>query len=83
MCLSPNIRDSVRDIKTETVEVQVAMNGVDFTETSDAVSLVFVGKGEGTSALIYLMAVLLVVLLLASVLAMVYGLRAYYNAKES
>lgn len=70
------------DIKTETVEVQVAMNGVDFG-SEETVSMVFIGKGEGTSPLIVLMAVVLFALLLAAIVLLVFGLQTFLAAKES
>lgn len=44
LCLTPNTRESPADVSTETVEINVAMNGVDYNEDS-GVSVVFTGTG--------------------------------------
>ena len=82
MCLSPNIRESVMDIKSENVEIQVAMNGVDFNE-EETVTMVFIGKGEGTSPMIIVMAIVLFVLLIAAIVMLIFGLQTYMAAKDT
>ena len=70
------------DIKSENVEIQVAMNGVDFNE-EETVTMVFIGKGEGTSPMIIVMAIVLFVLLIAAIVMLIFGLQTYMAAKDT
>ena len=44
LCLTPNTREAPSEVSTETVEINIAMNGVDYNEDS-GVSVVFIGTG--------------------------------------
>lgn len=58
------------------------MNGVDFNE-EETVTMVFIGKGEGTSPMIIVMAIMLFMLLIAAIVMLVFGLQTYMAAKDT
>lgn len=73
LCLTPNIKENYSSISTESVDVTVAMNGVDFTDDSE-VSITFIGSGESTDTWIIIMGITIFSLLIAAIIVMVFGL---------
>jgi len=71
--LTPNTREAPSEVSTETVEINVAMNGVDYNDDS-GVSVVFVGTGQGMSIGVIIMGVLIFALLIIAIVVFLFGL---------
>jgi len=74
LCLTPNIQDDPADISEESVQVTVAMNGVDFNDDYSEVEFNFIGTGGSISILVIILGTLIFGLLIVSVLIFVGGL---------
>ena len=81
MCLTPNIQDDPADISEESVQVTVAMNGVDFNEDYSEVEFTFLGTGGSISTLVIIMGTLIFGLLIVSVLIFLGGLQEFMKQK--
>jgi len=75
LCLTPNIQDDPADISEETVQVTVAMNGIDFNDEYSEVEYAFVGTGGNISVWIIIMATFIFGLLIVSILIFLGGLQ--------
>ena len=82
LCLTPNTREAPSEVTTETVEVTVAMNGVDYNEDSQ-VTIVFVGTGQGMSIMVVIMGTLIFALLILSILVFLFGMQTFFAAKNT
>ena len=82
MCLTPNIQDDPADISEETVQVTVAMNGVDFNDDYSEVSFIFIGTGGSISILVIIMGTLIFGLLIISVLIFLGGLQEFIKQRS-
>jgi hypothetical protein len=71
--LTPNTREAPSEVSTETVEINIAMNGVDYNEDS-GVTVVFVGTGQGMSIGVIIMGVLIFALLIIAIAFFLFGL---------
>ena len=69
-------------MSTETVEITVAMNGVDYNDDSE-VSIVFVGTGQGMSIWVILMGTIIFALLIISILVFLFGMQTFFAAKNT
>jgi len=66
LCLTPNIQDDPEDISTETVQVTVAMNGVDYNDDSSEVDFTFIGTGGVVPVWVIVMGTLIFGLLIVA-----------------
>jgi len=73
LCLTPNTREAPSEVSTETVEINIAMNGVDYNDDS-GVTVVFVGTGQGMSIGVIIMGVLIFALLIIAIAFFLFGL---------
>lgn len=60
-------------MSTETVEVNVAMNGVDYNEDT-GVTVVFSGTGQGMSIWVIIMGTIIFALLIIAIVVFLFGL---------
>jgi len=82
LCLTPNIQEDPSDISEETVEVTVALNGIDFNDDYSSVEFVFVGTGGSISTWVIIMGTLIFGLLIVSVLIFLGGLQEWIKVKR-
>lgn len=68
MCVTPHISGHPEDYYRETVNVVVAMNGLDFNDVESDAYVTFVGTGSDKGILIFLLAILLLALLILACL---------------
>ena len=73
LCLTPNIQDDPEDISTETVQVTVAMNGVDYNDDSSEVDFTFIGTGGVVPVWVIVMGTLIFGLLVVAMAACLSG----------
>jgi hypothetical protein len=73
LCLTPNIQDDPEDISTETVQVTVAMNGVDYNDDSSEVDFTFIGTGGVVPVWVIVMGTLIFGLLIVAMAACLSG----------
>jgi len=73
LCLTPNTREAPSEVSSETVEINIAMNGVDYNDDS-GVTVVFVGTGQGMSIGVIIMGVLIFALLIIAIVVFLFGL---------
>jgi uncharacterized membrane protein len=78
--LTPNIREAPSDISTETAEVTIAMNGVDYNDDMSTVTVQFVGTGQGMSIMVIIMGALIFALLIISIIVFLFGLQTLLAA---
>ena len=71
--MTPNTREAPSEVSTETVEINIAMNGVDYNDDS-GVTVVFVGTGQGMSIGVIIMGVLIFALLIIAIAFFLFGL---------
>lgn len=83
ICLTPNINTAPQNFKTETVDLTVAMNGVDFNDDYSDATMTFIGTGTGMNAWIMVMGVTTLVLLLLAVCVFLFGYKTFRAAKET
>merc|ERR1711937_305227 len=83
LCLTPNVREAPSDISTETVEITIAMNGVDYNDDYTDASLVFVGTGQGMSIWVIIMGTLIFALLIISIIVFLFGLQTLIAAQNT
>ena len=79
LCLTPNTRESPSEISTESVDITIAMNGVDYNDDS-SVSVTFVGTGQGMSIMVIIMGTLIFALLIISIIVFLFGLQTLIAA---
>lgn len=77
--MTPNTRESPNDVSTETVEILVAMNGVDYNEDS-SVTVQFIGTGQGMSIWVILMGTIIFALLIIAIVVFLFGLNTMIAA---
>merc|ERR1719361_1941978 len=63
LCITPHIKGRPEDYCRETVQVTVAMNGQDFNEVQSDAYVTFVGTGEDSRLLFFLIALLILALI--------------------
>jgi hypothetical protein len=68
------LRESPSEISTETVQLTVAMNGVDYNEDYSNIQVTFVGTGQGLSIYVIIMGTLIFALLIISIIIFLLGL---------
>lgn len=68
MCVTPHVQGRPEDYGRETVQVTVAMNGQDFSETNSDAYVTFVGTGGGAGIIKILMFILLLALLILAII---------------
>ena len=78
--MTPNTREDPSEISTETVEITVAMNGVDYNDDFSDVTVVFVGTGQGMSIWVIIMGTLIFALLIISIIVFLFGLQTLIAA---
>jgi hypothetical protein len=81
LCLTPNIQDDPNDISEESVQVTVAMNGVDFNDDYSEVTFNFIGTGGSISMFVIILGTLIFGLLIISVLIFLGGLQEFIKQK--
>ena len=79
LCITPHIKGRPEDYYRETVQVTVAMNGQDFNEVQSDAYVTFVGTGEDSRLLFFLIAVLLLALLILALIACCSAMMAYFS----
>ena len=78
--MTPNTREAPSEISTETVEITVAMHGVDYNDDFSDVTVVFVGTGQGMSIWVIIMGTLIFALLIISIIVFLFGLQTLIAA---
>jgi hypothetical protein len=68
-------------VSTETVEITVAMNGVDYNEDS-GVTVQFLGTGQGMSLFVILLGTVIFALLIIAIVVFLFGLNTMIVAKN-
>lgn len=68
-------------MSTETVEITVAMNGVDYNEDS-GVTVQFLGTGQGMSLFVILLGTVIFALLIIAIVVFLFGLNTMIVAKN-
>jgi uncharacterized membrane protein SpoIIM required for sporulation len=79
--LTPNIQDDPSDISEESVQVTVAMNGVDFNDDYSEVEFAFIGTGSSVSIFVIILGTLIFGLLIISVLIFLGGLQEFMKQR--
>jgi hypothetical protein len=78
--LTPNIKDHPSDISTETAELTVAMNGVDYNDEFSDLQVTFIGTGQPMSIWVIIMGTLIFALLIISIIVFLFGLQTLIAA---
>jgi len=78
--LTPNVREAPADISQETVEVTIAMNGVDYNDDFSDVTVVFMGTGQGMSIWVIIMGTMIFALLIIAIIVFLFGLQTLIAA---
>jgi hypothetical protein len=78
--LTPNVREAPSDISQESVEVTIAMNGVDYNDDFSNVNVVFVGTGQGMSIWVIIMGTMIFALLIIAIIVFLFGLQTLIAA---
>lgn len=78
--MTPNVREAPADISQETVEVTIAMNGVDYNDDFSDVTVVFVGTGQGMSIWVIIMGTMIFALLIIAIIVFLFGLQTLIAA---
>jgi hypothetical protein len=81
--LTPNIREAPADISTETVELTVAMNGIDYNDDYSDLTVVFKGTGQGMSIWVIIMGTLIFALLIIAIIVFLFGLQTLIAAQNT
>jgi len=74
LCLTPSISDDPADISAEITEVTVAMNGVDFNEESQELTVIFVGTGAAVGVWVLILGTFIFALLIIALIFFLFGL---------
>jgi len=72
--LTPSISDDPADISAEITEVTVAMNGVDFNEESQELTVIFVGTGAAVGVWVLILGTFIFALLIIALIFFLFGL---------
>lgn len=78
--MTPNVREAPADISQETVEVTIAMNGVDYNDDFSDVTVVFIGTGQGMSIWVIIMGTMIFALLIIAIIVFLFGLQTLIAA---
>ncbi len=78
--MTPNVREAPADISQETVEVTIAMNGVDYNDDFSDVTVVFMGTGQGMSIWVIIMGTMIFALLIIAIIVFLFGLQTLIAA---
>merc|ERR1719361_1211774 len=79
LCITPHIKGRPEDYYRETVQVTIAMNGQDFNEVQSDAYVTFVGTGEDSRLLFFLIAILLIALLILALIACCTAMIKYFS----
>ena len=81
--MTPNVREAPSDISTETVDLTVAMNGVDYNDDFSDLTVTFIGTGQGMSIWVIIMGTLIFALLIISIIVFLFGLQTLIAAQNT
>ena len=79
LCITPHIKGRPEDYYRETVQVTIAMNGQDFNEIQSDAYVTFIGTGEDSRLLFFLIAILLIALLILALIACCTAMIKYFS----
>jgi hypothetical protein len=82
LCLTPNIQDDPADIAAEIVEVTVAMNGVDFNDDQQELTVIFVGTGAAVGVWVLILGTFIFALLIIAFIFFLFGLQSIIAAQK-
>lgn len=86
LCLTPNIQDDPADISAEIAEVTVAMNGVDFNDDQQELTVIFIGTGAAVGVWVLILGTFIFALLIIAFIFFLFGLQymlaAYQEQRE-
>ena len=82
LCLTPSISEDPSEISTETVEVSVAMNGVDYNDEDSTLNFQFNGTGGAISTWVIIMGTIIFGLLIVSIVLCLTGLRDWWKSQQ-
>ena len=79
LCITPHVKGRPEDYYRETVQVTIAMNGQDFNDIQSNAYVTFVGTGEDSRLLFFLLAVILIALLILALIACCASMIKYFS----